>query len=301
VNVRAGEYLLAVDGREVRAAELRPAGGREATDNLYRFFEGTAGKQVVLRVGPNPREDGSREVTVVPVASETALRNLAWIEENRRKVHRMSDGRLAYIYLPDTGLGGFTSFNRYFFAQTDREGAVIDERFNGGGAAADYIIDHLRRPLMNYWTPRYGADVTTPGMAIFGPKAMLINEYAGSGGDLMPWYFRRMSVGPLIGKRTWGGLVGIGGYPTLMDGGAVTAPHFAFWNPDGTWDVENHGVAPDIEVEFDPQAWRAGRDPQLEKAVEVLMEALRRNPPPKHRKPAYPNYHNGPDRSARSQ
>jgi tricorn protease len=288
VNVKAGEYLLAVNDRPVRA-----------TDNLYRFFEGTADKQVVLRVGPNADETGSREVTVVPVESERGLRHLAWIEGNRRKVDQMSGGRLAYVYLPDTGQGGYTAFNRYYFAQTDREGAVIDERFNGGGVAADYIVDHLRRPLLNYWSPRYGKDVTTPGLTIFGPKAMIINEYAGSGGDLMPWYFRRLKIGPLIGKRTWGGLVGIGGYPSLLDGGGVTAPHFAFWNPDGTWDVENHGVDPDIEVEMDPKAWRQGKDPQLEKAVEVVMEALRRNPLPKHQKPAYPNYHAGSSRAAR--
>jgi tricorn protease len=287
VNVKAGEYLLAVNGREVR----RP-------DSLYRFFEATTDKQVVLRVGPNPNETGSREVTVVPIANEMPLRNRAWIEDNRRKVDQMSGGRLAYVYLPDTSTGGYTAFNRYYFAQTDKEGAVIDERFNGGGVAADYIIDHMRRPLLNYWAPRYGRDITTPAMTIFGPKAMIVNEYAGSGGDLMPWYFRRLKVGPLIGKRTWGGLVGIGGYPVLIDGGRVTAPHFAFWSPDGAWDVENHGVDPDIEVELDPKAWRQGKDPQLEKAVEVVMEALRRNPLSKHRKPAYPNYHPQSSRTA---
>jgi tricorn protease len=282
VSVTAGEYLLAVNGREVRAGE-----------SLYAFFEGTAGKQVTLKVGSNPDGTGSREVTVVPVASEGALRNRSWIEENRRTVERLSGGRVAYLYLPDTSFGGYTAFNRYYFAQSGKEGAVIDERFNGGGAAADYIIDYLRRPLLNYWKPRHGEDVTTPGLGIFGPKAMIINELAGSGGDLMPWYFRRLKVGPLIGKRTWGGLVGIGGYPALLDGGYVSAPHFAFWNPDGTWDVENHGVSPDVEVEMDPQAWRAGRDPQLEKAVAVVLDELRRSPLPKHRRPEYPNYHAG--------
>jgi tricorn protease len=282
VNVATGEYLLAVNGREVRAGE-----------NLYAFFEGTAGKQVALKVGPNPDGAGAREVTVVPVESEYNLRHRAWIEENRRTVDRLSGGRVAYVYLPDTGQGGYTAFNRYYFAQSGKEGAVIDERFNGGGAAADYIIDYLRRPLLNYWKPRHGEDVTTPGLGIFGPKVMLINEMAGSGGDLMPWYFRRLKIGPLIGKRTWGGLVGVGGYPTLIDGGQVSAPHFAFWSPDGTWDVENHGVAPDIEVELDPQAWRAGRDPQLEKAVEVVLAELKRNPLPKHKRPEYPNYHAG--------
>ena len=282
VNVKVGEYLLAVNGRDVRG-----------TDSVYAFFEQTAGKSVVIRVGPNPDGANSRQVTVVPVASEGGLRNLAWIEDNRRKVSDLSSGRLAYVYLPDTALGGYTNFNRYYFSQINKEGAVIDERFNGGGTAADYIIDYMRRPLMNMWTTREGKDFTTPVGSIYGPKAMIINEFAGSGGDMLPWLFRKANVGPLIGKRTWGGLVGIYDYPQLIDGGSVTAPRVAFYNLNGEWDVENYGTAPDIEVELDPQAWRAGRDPQLEKAVEVVMEALRKNPLPKPRKPAYPNYHNG--------
>ncbi|MFP5260615.1 MAG: PDZ domain-containing protein [Blastocatellia bacterium] len=288
VNVQAGEYLLAVNGREVRSA-----------DNVYSFFEGTAGKSVVIRVGPDPGGAGAREVTVVPVESETGLRNLAWVEDNRRKVDQMSGGRLAYVYLPNTAGEGYTNFNRYYFAQINKEGAVIDERFNGGGTAADYIIDYMRRPLMNYWQTREGKTFTTPVGSIFGPKAMIINEYAGSGGDALPWYFRKAGVGPLVGKRTWGGLVGIYDYPQLIDGGFVTAPRVAFWSPKGDWDVENHGVAPDIEVEYDPQAWRAGRDPQLEKAVEVVMDALKKNPLPRHERPAYPNYHN-PNRASTS-
>ncbi|HSB12353.1 MAG TPA: PDZ domain-containing protein [Blastocatellia bacterium] len=280
VNVEAGNYLLAVNGREVRA-----------TDNVYSFFEQTADKSVVLRVGPSPDGANAREVTVVPVESDTSLRNLAWIEDNRRKVDQMSGGKLAYVYLPDTAGGGYTNFNRYYFAQINKEGAVIDERFNGGGTAADYIIDYMRRPLMNYWMTREGEDFTTPVGSIYGPKVMIINEYAGSGGDLMPWLFRRAAVGQLVGKRTWGGLVGIYDYPQLMDGGSVTAPRVAFWSPDGTWDVENHGVAPDIEVEFDPEAWRAGRDPQLERAVEAAMDALKKSPLPAPKKPAFPNYH----------
>ena len=289
VNVQAGEYLLAVNGREVRAG-----------DNVYSFFEGTANKSAVIRVGPGPSGANSREVTVVPVESETGLRNLAWIEDNRRKVDQMSGGRIAYVYLPDTAGGGYTNFNRYYFAQINKEGAVIDERFNGGGTAADYIIDYMRRPLMNYWATREGKTFTTPVGSIFGPKAMIINEFAGSGGDALPWYFRKAGIGPLIGKRTWGGLVGIYDYPQLIDGGFVTAPRVAFWSPKGEWDVENRGVAPDIEIEYDPQAWRAGRDPQLEKAVEVVTEALKKNPLPKPDRPAYPNYHT-PSRASASQ
>jgi tricorn protease len=283
VNVKVGEYLLSVGGRDLGAG-----------DDLHSFFEATAGKQVVIEVGPDPSGKGSRRVTVVPVEDEARLRYYAWVEDNRRKVDALSGGRLAYVYLPNTAGAGYTSFNRYFFAQVGKEGAVIDERYNGGGLAADYIVDHLRRPLLSYWSTREGADFTTPLGAIFGPKVMIINQFAGSGGDALPWYFRKLGIGPLVGKRTWGGLVGIYDYPVLMDGGQVTAPRLAFWNPDGTWDVENRGVAPDIEIEWDPKAWREGRDPQLEKAVEVALEALAKEPLPKAKRPAYPNYHQEP-------
>ncbi|HEY9433757.1 MAG TPA: PDZ domain-containing protein [Blastocatellia bacterium] len=289
VNVVAGEYLLAVKGRNLAA-----------NDNIYSFFESTAGKQVMIKVGPNPDGSGSREVTVVPIQNEIGLRTLAWIEENRRKVDKMSDGKLAYIYLPDTAGGGYTYFNRYYFSQLDKQGAVVDERYNSGGQAADYVVDYLKKPLMSYWAVREGDDWRQPFGVMPGPKAMLINEYSGSGGDYLPYMFRRAQVGPLIGKRTWGGLVGIGGYPQLIDGGSVTAPHFAFYTPEGKWDIENHGVAPDIEIEFDPKAWREGRDIQLEKAVSWLMEELKKNPQKPVQRPPYPNYHNGTKAAAGS-
>jgi tricorn protease len=279
-NVQAGEYLIAVNGRDLTASE-----------NVYSRFENTAEKSVVLKVGPNADGSNSREVTVVPVASESNLRYLAWIEGNRRKVDTMSGGKLAYVHLPDTAGGGFTNFNRYYFPQIDKDGAIIDERFNGGGSAADYIVDALKKPVLNYWAAREGMDATTPAGVLQGPKVMITNEFAGSGGDLMPWMFRRMKIGPLIGKRTWGGLVGIGGYPALVDGGSVTAPHFAFYSPESQWEVENHGVAPDIEVDLDPAEWRKGRDTQLEKAVEVAMAELKKNPPRRVVRPPYPNYH----------
>jgi len=284
VNVQEGEYLLAVNGRELRG-----------TDEIFELFEGTADKSTVLKVGPSADGKGAHNVTVVPIENEAALRNRAWIESNLQKVDKLSGGKLAYVYLPDTGFGGYTSFNRYFFAQVGREGAVIDERFNGGGSAADYVIDYLRRPLQNYWLTREGHDFTTPVGAIFGPKAMIINMYAGSGGDALPWYFRDAKLGPLVGTRTWGGLVGIYDYPTLMDGGGVTAPRVAFYNRTGDWDVENHGVAPDVEVEITPKEWMSGHDPQLEKAVALVMDALKKNPLPVAKRPAFPNYHNQPE------
>ena len=280
VNVKEGEYLLAVNGMEVHA-----------TDNLYSFFEGLAGKQVVLTVGPDADGKGSRQVTVVPVDSEHRMRELAWIEENIRKVDAMSGGQVAYVYLPNTGGAGFSNFNRYFFAQTQKKAVVIDERYNEGGLIADYVIDTLRRvPMANYET-REGERVTEPTGAIFGPKAMIINQSAGSGGDAMPWYFRKAGLGPLVGTRTWGGLVGIGGYPALLDGGGVTAPKTAIYGLKGEFEVENHGIAPDVEVEYLPKEVAAGHDPQLEKAVSIVMEELRAHPPATYAVPPYPNYH----------
>jgi tricorn protease len=198
---------------------------------------------------------------------------------------------VAYIYVPDTATEGYLRFNRYYFAQAGKDGAVIDERFNGGGELADHIIEYLGRPVRNYITAREGEDLAFPGGAIFGPKVMIINEQAGSGGDYMPYIFRQARLGPLVGKRTWGGLVGIGGYPTLLDGGLVTAPRMGIWFPNGKWDVENVGVSPDVEVEFDPKAVRAGHDPQLEKAVELVLDELRKNPPKKPQRPPFPDYH----------
>jgi len=282
INVKAGEYLLAVNGRELRAS-----------DNIYSFFESTAGKSVVIKVGADPAGTGAREVTVVPLGNELAIRNRAWVEDNLRKVDKLTGGRVAYVYVPDTGGLGYTSFNRYFFSQVGKEGVVIDERFNGGGSTPDYIIDYLRRTTLNYFTSREGEVFTTPVGGIFGPKAMIVNEYSSSGGDALPFYFRETNLGPLVGKRSWGGLVGIYGEPLLMDGARVTAPRVAFFNTRGEWAVENIGVAPDIEVDLDPKAWRAGHDPQLEKAVEVVMEALKKKPVPTPKKPAYPNYQRG--------
>jgi tricorn protease len=280
VNVVVGEYLLAVNGRELHG-----------TDDIFSFFQETAGKQTVLKVGPDPDGKDSREVTVIPVSDELPLRNRAWIESNRRKVDELSNGRLAYVYIPDTAGGGFTYFNRYYFAQIDKKGAVMDERFNTGGQAADYIIQYMQRKIWNYWAGRDDDTVySTPAMAIYGPKAMITNEFSGSGGDALPWYFHHTGLGPLVGKRTWGGLVGISGFPGLIDGGFVTAPNFAFFTTEGTWEVENRGVPPDFDVELDPQAWRQGHDAQLEKAVQLALADLDKNPPPVPKRPAFSNY-----------
>ncbi|MGH9764057.1 MAG: PDZ domain-containing protein, partial [Blastocatellia bacterium] len=279
-EVKAGEYLFAVNGRELRSS-----------DNIYSFFLNTADKQITLKVGPNLDGSGSRDIVVVPIASEIPLRHRDWVAGNVRKTGELSGDRLAYVYLPDTATGGFTSFNRYYFAQSGREGVIVDDRFNSGGQAADYIINYLQRKLWNYWYTPNGEVMTEPGVGIFGPKAMLINQYAGSGGDLIPWFFHHVGLGPLIGERTWGGEVGITGYPTLIDGGSVTAPSLAFFTTEGHWGIENEGVAPDIEVEMDPKAWREGRDPQLEKAVQVLLEDLKEHPSPKPTVPSFPDYY----------
>ncbi len=282
-RVRAGEYLLAVNGRDVRPP----------TD-VHAFLEGTAGKLVVLKVAKDPDGTGAREVTVVPLADDRALRHRAWLEDNRRKVEQMTGGRVAYVPVPDTFTAGFATFNRYFFAQVDKEAAVVDARFNSGGFMPDYVPEFLNRPLLSYASTRDGADMALPRGRIPGPKVMLINQMAGSGGDALPHYFRQLKIGPLVGERTWGGLVGIGGYPRLIDGGQVTAPHFAHWFPTGEWEVENYGVAPDVEVELDPKAWRTGHDPQLEKAVEMVLAELREHPFKKPSRPAYPDYHYRP-------
>ncbi len=280
VDVKVGDYLLEVEGRDVRP----PA-------EVYSFFENTAGKQIKIRVGPSPDGQDSRQVTVVPLGSEFALRNRAWEEDNRRKVDELSGGKLAYVHVPDTAVGGWLNFNRFYFAQVDKQGAVIDERYNHGGEVADYIIDMLKRPLRNCAVSREGEKFCSPLAQIYGPKTMIINEMSGSGGDALPWMFRQDKVGPLVGTRTWGGLVGIYGYPPLMDGGLVTAPRVAIYGLHGEWEVENHGIPPDIEVENDPASVAAGHDRQLERAVEVTMEALKNHAVviPDH--PPYPNYH----------
>jgi tricorn protease len=280
VRVEPGDYLFAVNGRELKG-----------TDEVFSFFQETAGRQTVIRVGSKPDGTDAHDETVIPIDSESNLRYRSWIEGNRRKVEELSGGRLAYVHIPDTGEGGFTSFNRYYFSQLGKQGAIIDERFNHGGTIADFIVDELNRPLRMMVAHRDAIDDTEPDEAIRGPKVMLINEMSGSGGDALPWMFRLSKAGTLVGTRTWGGLVGAGGVPALIDGGYVTSPRNAIYGTEGKWVVENHGIAPDVEVEMDPKLVRGGHDPQLEKAVAVALDELARNPPQKYLRPPYPNYH----------
>jgi tricorn protease len=264
VAVKAGEYLLKVNGADVKY----PA-------NIFRFFENSAGKIVELTVAASADGKDARTVKVVPLTEENSLRNRDWIEGNIKKVDKASGGRVAYVYVPNTTTAGHIYFKRYFFPQAHKEAIIVDERFNGGGSVADYYIDLLRRPYTCHWATRYGVDIKTPNASIQGPKVMLTDETAGSGGDLLPWMFRKFKLGKLIGKRTWGGLVGNLGTPVLMDGGFITAPNLGIWTEDG-FVVENVGVPPDIEVEQWPADVIKGRDPQLEKAIEVILDELKK-------------------------
>lgn len=280
INVKPGEYLLAVNGRQLHAS-----------DNLYSFFAGTAGQQTVISVGTKPDGSDSRDVTVVPTGNESGLRNLAWIDRNIDVVDKLSGGKVAYVYMPNTAGAGYNNFNRYFYAQIDKQGLVLDERYNEGGDIADYIVDVLSRKMLSGAIERDGKPIYDPEGAIFGPKAMIINQSAGSGGDAMPWYFRKAHLGTLVGVRTWGGLVGIGGYPTLIDGGSVTAPRYAIFGLQGHWEVEGHGIPPDVEVQEYPKDIAAGHDLQLERAVEVVMQQLKEHPVVYPVIPPYPNHH----------
>ncbi|MBV8818493.1 MAG: PDZ domain-containing protein, partial [Acidobacteriaceae bacterium] len=269
LNVNTGDYILAINGIELRAP-----------DNIFRLLDGTANRQTVLTVNNRPTMDGARQVTVVPTPNEQTLRARAWVEDNRRLVDKLSGGKLAYVYLPNTGQPGYTSFNRYYFAQQDKQGAIIDERYNGGGSAADYIIDVLQRDFDGYFNNVAGDryPFTSPSAGIWGPKVMIVNEMAGSGGDLMPWMFKHRHIGLLVGKRTWGGLVHTADTPVFVDGGSMIAPRGGFFSREGKWAVENEGTTPDIDVEDWPKDVIAGHDPQLERAVKEAMRMMQEKP-----------------------
>ncbi len=269
VDVHVGDYVLSINGQDLKAP-----------DNIYRLLDGTANKQTALVVNATPTLDGARHVTVVPVANEQTLRSRAWVEDSRRLVDSLSHGQLAYVYLPSTAGPGYQYFNRYYFSQQDRKGAIIDERYNSGGQAADYIIDVLQRDFDGYFNNVAGDRMpfTSPAAGIWGPKVMVINEMAGSGGDLMPYMFHYRKVGTLVGERTWGGLVHTADTPPFIDGGSAIAPRGGFFARDEKWAVENEGTPPDIAVENTPKEVIAGHDPQLERAVAVALQQLKDHP-----------------------
>ena len=279
LKIAEGDYLLAINGNALTAS-----------DDPYRFLNGTADMQTTLLVNSKPDTAGGRTVVVKPIQSETALRQRVWVEDNRRKVDALSKGKLGYVWVPNTGGPGFNSFNRYYFSQQDKQGAVIDERFNGGGLLDDYMVDLMVRRLRAAVTNEVpdGRPIRLPA-GILGPKVLLINELAGSGGDFFPWIFRQQKVGPLIGTRTWGGLVKSSRHYAFVDGGAMTAPDNAVFDPiNNKWVAENTGVAPDIEQKISAIAVSKGIDLQLEKAVEETLKLLEKEPFPAVKKPPYP-------------
>ncbi len=276
VNVKEGDYILAVNGVPM-----------DVTKDPWAAFQGLAGKTVELTVNNKPSMEGARTVVVETMKNETRLRNLAWIEANREKVEKQTDGKIGYIYVPDTGRNGQTELVRQFSAQIDKQGLIVDERFNNGGQIPDRFIELLNRKPLAFFAVRDGVNWKWPQNAVFGPKVMLINGWSGSGGDAFPDFFRKAGLGKLIGERTWGGLIGISGAPSLIDGGYITVPTFRQYNPNGTWFAEGHGVDPDIKVVNDPAQMVKGIDPQLEKAIDVVMQELKSNPPVNPKQPPY--------------
>ncbi|MDR8390097.1 PDZ domain-containing protein [Aliifodinibius sp. S!AR15-10] len=276
IDVSEGDYILAVNGMPM-----------DTSKDPYAAFEGLAEKTVELTVNNRPEMEGARQVLVETLSNETRLRHLSWIESNRKRVEEATDGRVGYIYVRSTGIDGQNELVRQFMAQFDKEALIIDERFNSGGQIPDRFIELLNRPELVHWAVRDGRDWQWPPVANFGPKVMLINGWSGSGGDAFPSYFRQSGLGPLIGTRTWGGLIGISGAPGLIDGGGVTVPTFRMYYPNGEWFPEGHGVEPDIHVEDDPTQLARGTDPQLERAIQEIEQMLKENPNEKPERPPY--------------
>jgi tricorn protease len=279
MKVAEGNYLVGINGTEMTTA-----------DDPYKMLDGTADVQTVLHINNKPAFEGHWTEIVKPLRNENALRQRGWVEDNRRLVDSLSGGKLGYVWVPNTGGPGFVSFNRYYFAQQDKLGAVIDERFNGGGLLDDYMVDLMTRSLRAALTNEVpgGRPMKLPA-GILGPKVLLINELGGSGGDFFPWVFRQQKAGPLIGARTWGGLVKSSVHYALVDGGALTAPDNAVFDPiNRKWVAENEGVPPDIDVRQDAKSLQAGRDPQLERAVQEVLKLLSQKPAPEIKVPDYP-------------
>ena len=276
IEINEGDYILAVNHIPVDPA-IDP----------YAAFQHLDGKLITLTVNSVPIIEGSRDVDVKTIGNEAKLRNRAWIESNRQKILKATNGRCGYIYVPNTGTNGQNELVRQFQGQVNKDALIIDERFNSGGQIPDRFIEMLNRPNYNYWGRRGFKSWPTPFVANSGPKVMLANEWAGSGGDAFPYYFKASKVGPVVGKRTWGGLVGISGLPPLLDGGFLSSPNFGMYDNNGEWAVEGYGVDPDYEVENTSDAVYRGDDAQLNKAIELILEGLE-NQPPKVEKPAYP-------------
>lgn len=276
VAVREGDYILAVNGAPL-----------DVSKDPWAGFQGLAGKTVELTVNNSPSMKGARTVIVETMPSETRLRHLAWIEANRQHVADATGNRVGYIYVRSTGVDAQNELVRQFAAQFNKDGLIIDERFNSGGQIPDRFVELLDRPPLAFWAVRDGKDWQWPPVANFGPKVMLINGWSGSGGDAFPDFFRKRGLGPLIGSRTWGGLIGITGAPQLIDGGSITVPTFRMYDPDGTWFAEGHGVDPDIPVPEDPGQLSRGTDVQLERAIREVMQRIQAQPPAQPERPAY--------------
>ncbi|MFQ5721923.1 MAG: PDZ domain-containing protein, partial [Candidatus Aminicenantales bacterium] len=278
IEVKEGDYLISLNGHEVTTK-----------DNPYKFLENTAGKKIPMVVNSKPTREGAREYWIKPIKSELNLFYLDWVNSRRRLVDKLSGGRIGYIHVPNTSIQGNRELFKGMYAYKDKDALIIDERYNGGGFIPDVMVELLSRTILNYWSRRGLKLMPTPGVAHQGPKVMLINHYSSSGGDAFPYYFRKKKLGLLIGTRTWGGLVGISGNPGLADGGYLSVPTFGFVDTEGKWAVEGVGVAPDIEVCDRPEMVVKGHDPSLEKAVQILMAELKKNPPRKVKKPQEPD------------
>jgi tricorn protease len=267
LNINEGDYLLAVNDEPVTADR-----------NIYSYFQGLAGEQVHLLVNNKPSKKNAREVTVKPLRNERNLRYINWVERNRKKVEELSDGKIGYIHFPDTYMGSATYFPGYFYSQLRKDGLIVDGRFNGGGLDPYIFLQRLNTKPLAYWTRRYSHDQTIPTIATDAHMVCLTNKYAGSGGDMLPFEFRELGMGPIIGTTTWGGLVGVSQFIPLIDGGIITAPDYRIYDKQGNWIIENEGVTPDIHVELNSLEMDQGRDAQLRKGVEVILENIRNMP-----------------------